>query len=101
MNPYDILGVPPETDDGAVRSAYLEAIKRFPPERYPERFTAISEAYQALKDEKSRLHYELFDMKPGVASPMEAVVRHFAWSERRTPPDFESLKRMLRACVGR
>ena len=65
MNPYDILGVPPEADDGTIRSAYLDAIKRFPPERYPERFTAISEAYQALRDEKSRLHYELFDMQPG------------------------------------
>jgi curved DNA-binding protein CbpA len=101
MNPYDTLGVSPEADDGTVRSAYLEAIKRFPPERYPERFTAISEAYQALKDEKSRMHYELFEMKPGVASPGEAMLSHFAWSERRTPPDFESLKRKLKECASR
>jgi curved DNA-binding protein CbpA len=101
MNPYDILGVRPETDDATVRRAYLEGIKRFPPERFAERFAAISEAYQALKDENSRLKYELFSKKPGVASPLEAVVRHFAWSDRRTPPDFETLKNKLRDCAGR
>jgi len=84
MNPHDILGVPPRRTMGlyAVLTWKPSSVS---PERHPERFTAISEAYQALKDEKSRLHYELFDMEPGVASPMEAVVRHFAWSERRTP----------------
>jgi len=101
MNPYDVLGVSPQADDGTIRSAYLDAIKRFPPERYPERFTAISESYQALRDENSRLQYELFDMQSGVGSPMQAVVQHFAWNERRAPPDFESLKRKLRDCAGR
>ncbi|MDA8141984.1 MAG: J domain-containing protein [Desulfobacteraceae bacterium] len=101
MNPYDILGITPDAGDEAVRKAYLERVKRFPPERAPHRFAAISEAYQALKDEAGRLQYECFNTKTGVASPMEAVVQHFAWGQRPAPPDFETLKRKLRACAGR
>ena len=101
MNPYDRLGIETDADDQTVRSAYLEAIKRFPPERFPERFTAISEAYQALKDEDSRLRYLLFEKAPGVASPMDAVRSHFGWDDRRTPPDFETLKGFLRKCAAR
>jgi curved DNA-binding protein CbpA len=101
MNCYDILGVGVDADDAAVRAAYLEAVKRFPPERHPERFAAVSEAYQSLKDEKSRIEYDWFNTRPGAASPMEAVLRHFVWNNRRTPPDFESMKRMLRACAAR
>lgn len=101
MNPYDRLGIATDANDETIRSAYLEAIKRFPPERFPERFTAISEAYQALKDEDSRLQYLLFEKAPGAASPMEAVKSHFDWSDRRTPPDFETLKGFLRRCASR
>jgi curved DNA-binding protein CbpA len=101
MNPYDILGVPADAQDETIRKAYLEGIKRFSPERCPQRFAAISEAYQALKDENSRLQYELFNKKSAVASPMEAVVRHFAWNGQRTPPEFETLKNQLRHFAGR
>ncbi len=101
MNPYDRLGVDPDATDETVRAAYLEATKRFPPERFPERFTAISEAYQALKDEDSRLTYLLFEKTSGAASPLDAVTAHFDWSDRRTPPDFDTLKAFLRRCAGR
>jgi curved DNA-binding protein CbpA len=101
MNPYDRLGIDTDANDETIRKAYLEAVKRFPPERFPERFTAISEAYQVLKDEESRLRYLLFEKTPGVASPMDAVKAHFDWSDRRTPPDFETLKSFLRKCAVR
>lgn len=101
MNPYDILGVTVDAQDETIRKAYLKGIKRFSPERYPEQFAAISEAYQTLKDENNRLQYELFNKKSGVSSPMEAVVRHFRWNRQRTPPDFETLKNQLRYFAGR
>ncbi|MFC1896061.1 hypothetical protein ACFL0Q_05310, partial [Thermodesulfobacteriota bacterium] len=66
-----------------------------------ERYLARGEAYQTLKDEDSRLRYLLFEKAPGVASPMDAVRSHFVWSDRRTPPDFETLKSFLRRCAAR
>ena len=101
MNPYDRLDVATDADDETIRAAYLAAIKRFPPERYPEQFTAINEAYQALKDEDSRLRHLLFETAPGAASPIDAVRTHFVNSNQRRPPDMETFKRFLRNCLSR
>ena len=101
MNPYDRLGIATDANDETIRNAYLAAIKRFPPERFPEQFTAISEAYQTLKDEDSRLRYLLFEKAPGVASPMDAVRSHFVGATGAHPPDFETLKGFLRRCAAR
>lgn len=101
MNPFDVLGVPVDADDRTVRAAYLALVKRYPPERYPERHMAINTAYQALKDENSRLQYLLFDTQPGGASPMEVVAGHFRWCDRRKPPDWETLRHRILECASR
>lgn len=44
----------PSTDE-EIRRAYLDMVKRFPPERHPREFAEISEAYEALKDETHRI----------------------------------------------
>jgi curved DNA-binding protein CbpA len=95
MNPFDLLGVTPDADDKAVRDAYLEAVKRFPPEHCPDQFSAVSEAYQTIKDEESRLRYILFNTQSTVASPMEAVRQHFSRRRRRVPPDHQTLMQAL------
>jgi len=74
MNPYLILGVLPGASDAEIRSAYLDAIRKFPPEREPERFQTISNAYEQIKDEKSRLNYRLFDRVPPGAKCWQSFV---------------------------
>ncbi len=101
MNPFDRLGVTLEADDEAVRKAYLEAVKRFPPERSPEQFCAVNEAYQAIKDENSRLRYILFNTRSMAASPMDAVRQHFSRCRRRIPPDHKTLMHILQKCAAR
>jgi DnaJ-class molecular chaperone len=101
MNPYDLLGVAPDDDDTTVRNAYLEAVRRFPPEHCPEQFSAVNEAYQAIKDEDSRLRYLLFDTQSTVASPMDAVRQHFSLRRRRVPPDYKTLMHTLRKYAAR
>jgi curved DNA-binding protein CbpA len=101
MNPFDLLGVTPDADDEAVRTAYLEAVKRFPPEHAPEQFCAVNEAYQAIKDEDSRLRYILFNTQSTVASPMDAVRQHFSRQRRRIPPDHKTLMRTLQTYAAR
>jgi len=96
MNPYDQLGIGTDADDTTVREAYLEAVKQFPPDRFPERFAAISKAYEILKTTDTRLQYWLFSQNSWAASPMEAVRSHFKAKNHRTPPDMETMKNLLR-----
>jgi curved DNA-binding protein CbpA len=59
--PYDILKIGEDADDAAVKKAYLAAVREFPPERFPEQFQKIREAYEKIGTAKARLQYELFD----------------------------------------
>lgn len=61
MNPYQLLGIPDDTDDDeAIRSAWLEAVRRFPPEEHPERFARIREAFELIRDRESRYRLRMF-----------------------------------------
>ena len=101
MNPYDLLGVAPDADDSAVRKAYLEAVKRFPPEHCSEQFSAVNQAYQTIKDEESRLRYLLFNTQSTIVSPMDAVRQHFSRHRRRIPPDYKTLVNTLQKYAAR
>lgn len=59
--PFEILEVPEDADDQQIKKAYLAAVHRFPPDRYPERFKKIRGAYERIATEKDRLAYLLFD----------------------------------------
>ena len=63
-DPYLILGIGEDADDSAVETAYLQGIKRCPPDRDPRRFEALRAAYEALRTERARLAHELFDTSP-------------------------------------
>jgi curved DNA-binding protein CbpA len=95
MDPYEILGLTPEADDAAVRAAYLELVRRYPPDHHPQRFAAVSEAYQILKDEGARLRHQLFNLDSGLRSPIEVLQRRFATPEARRPLTAEALQQFL------
>ncbi|HTK74400.1 MAG TPA: J domain-containing protein [Gemmataceae bacterium] len=61
-DPYDTLGLPADADDDAIRRRYLELIRRFSPERAPERFAAVRAAYERLRDRDTRLKHRLFEV---------------------------------------
>jgi curved DNA-binding protein CbpA len=63
-DPYLILGIDRDADDDAVERAYVEAVKRCPPERDAERFNAIRRAHEQLRTRRDRLAYALFDHSP-------------------------------------
>ena len=99
MDPYLILSIPPGSDDAAIRRAYLDAIKTWPPDHDPQKFQAISLAYQQIKDELSRDRYMLFDQTSPGDSPFETLVRQLRWQETPPPLPMESMKAFLRACT--
>lgn len=63
-DPFKLLGVSYDADDEAVRRAWLEQVRRCPPDRDPERFKAIRAAYEQIGDLRGRLRYHLFDSAP-------------------------------------
>lgn len=53
MNIYDagqILEVRPEAGDEHIRAAYLRKVKEYPPDRSPQEFEQVREAYEALRN---------------------------------------------------
>lgn len=57
---YLILGLSPDADDQAIRRRYLQLIQQYTPEKYPEKFKRITEAYEALKTPRERVRTHLF-----------------------------------------
>ena len=46
MNIWEILGIEPTRDQGALRRAYAAAAARYNPEEHPEEFLAVRQAYE-------------------------------------------------------
>ena len=63
---YDLLGVPRGADDATIKAAYRKLAKACHPDRHngcsqqTERFKAVSEAYDVLKDPQKRAAYDRF-----------------------------------------
>ena len=53
-DPQNILGVSDDADPEEIRAAYLKKIKDYPPERCPEEFERIRDAYKILSDPRRR-----------------------------------------------
>jgi curved DNA-binding protein CbpA len=63
-NPQNILGVSQDADAGEIRSAYLNKIKEYPPERCPEEFERVRDAYKILSDPRRRARFLLQSANP-------------------------------------
>src|SRR5437588_9709785 len=60
-DPYAVLGLPADSDDETIRRRYLELVRQFSPEHHPEKFSAVRQAYESLRDLNTRLRYRLFE----------------------------------------
>jgi len=63
IDPYEALGLDHDADPEAIRRRYLELVRRYPPEREPERFARIREAYDRLRDPVIHLENRLFNLQ--------------------------------------
>jgi curved DNA-binding protein CbpA len=84
-DPWEVLGLSGECDDETIRRRYLELVRQFPPEQNPERFAAIREAYECLRDLDTRLRYRIFEA--GKNETIDAIIEELACrnSRRRVP----------------
>jgi DnaJ-class molecular chaperone len=60
-DPYEVLGLELSADEAAIRRRYLELVRQHPPEREPQRFAEIREAYDRVRDPIVHLENQLFD----------------------------------------
>ncbi len=68
QDPYLLLGLKENVTDSDVTAAFHAALRKYPPEREPERFAQISEAYESIRTEEQRVRRRLF---PPCLSPAE------------------------------
>ncbi len=62
--PSQVLGVSDEASAAEIRSAYLRKIKEHPPDRSPEEFERIRDAYEILRDPRRRVRVLLHSEDP-------------------------------------
>ena len=79
-DPYDVLGLPADAEDEAIRRRYLELVRQFPPEQAPERFAIVRGAYERLRDRDTRLKHRLFEA--GRRATLDGLIEEIAC---RTP----------------
>src|SRR4249920_2129058 len=85
MNPFTVLGLEETADDDEVRAAYLAAVRRSPPDRDPEGFRRVREAYEAVRDEDRRLALRLFG--PAPLDRLEGLLDAMADERRHVGPE--------------
>ena len=91
---YLVLGLPHSASDADIRHRYLELVRRHAPERDPERFQKVTEAYEALRDRRRRIQSMLFGVTeyPDHEMALDALV-----DAHRTPRRTPGLKTLLAA----
>lgn len=99
-NAYAILGLTKGVSDKDLKTAYVNLVKKYDPEKHTERFMVIQNAYDRLKSVKSRAKEDLFtynmaqgeflfqqDEKSAEVPPDEAEVSTARGEYRSNPMD--------------
>lgn len=99
MHPYRTLDVPLRVTSETIRQAYLDAIRRYPPERDSERFQLVNQAYSAIASEDDRVKREIGfqDESPPFHSPLEAVAAYWQADLQPQPPGEDDFYAFLNA----
>jgi curved DNA-binding protein CbpA len=93
-DPYQVLELAPDSDDETIRRRYLELVRRFSPERCPEKFAAIRSAYESLRDLDTRLRYRLFEA--GKNETIDALIEEITCGKPRRRIPLQTLLATVR-----
>jgi len=83
-SPHQILGVGLEANDEEIRAAYLRKVKEFPPDRSPQEFEQVRDAYEKLRDPRQRTRTMLLAVDP--QQPLVALLEGHASGPKFTGP---------------
>lgn len=90
---YAILGLPADADDDAIRRRYLALVRQYSPERHPERFAAIRQAYESLRDLDTRVRHRVFEA--GRNESIDAIIEEVACQSPRRRLSLQTLLAVL------
>jgi curved DNA-binding protein CbpA len=93
-DPYTVLGLAADSDDDVIRRRYLELVRQFSPERHPEKFAAVRQAYESLRDLDTRLRYRLFEA--GKNESVESIIEEISCRTSRRRVSLETLLGLLK-----
>lgn len=80
-----LLGVDLGADEQALHNAYVQQIKVHPPDKEPQRFEQLRDAYQLLRDPLQRAQDGLFDVDP--RAPLPALLDDQEQLHRHVGPE--------------
>lgn len=72
MNPYEILGISVNASEQEIRAAYLHKVKEFPPDKSPQDFERVRDAFEALHDPRKRARAML--VSTAFAEPLATLI---------------------------
>jgi len=110
---YQTLNVQPEATQEEIKRAYFQAVRRHPPEKEPEKFKVIRQAYETLGNPKSRQQYDTLqrhgDEISELLSQATAFMQEEEWQDAIRPlkrillldPEQGFVHNLLGVCLGR
>jgi DnaJ-class molecular chaperone len=63
---YKTLELNKDAQQGDIKRAYFAMVRKFPPDRYPDDFMKIREAYEVLSNEATRKQYDSVESMPDI-----------------------------------
>ena len=84
-DPFAVLRLDETANDEMIREAYIVALRISPPDRDPEGFRRIRDAYEQLRDPERRLALRLFG--PAPLTDLTALVETFPEERRYVGPE--------------
>jgi hypothetical protein len=85
---YEILRISREATPEEARAAYVRLVRRYPPERFPERFAALRNAYGKISLDDEYLRNLL---ETGICTKTPLEFAGFLWGDRKElEPETES-----------
>jgi curved DNA-binding protein CbpA len=64
VDPTEVLGVSQDAGEEEIRAAYVRKVKEHPPDRSPEEFERVRDAYDSLRDPRRRMRDRLLAVDP-------------------------------------
>ncbi len=93
-DPFQVLNLPHDSDDDAIRRRYLELVKQYPPGQHPEKFAQVRQAYEMLKDLTTRVRHRLFEA--GEQDTIEKMIEELSCLSPRRRVSLKSLLSLAR-----
>jgi curved DNA-binding protein CbpA len=67
---YETLGIAKDADEGLIKRAYFDLVRKYRPDQFPEEFKEIRTAYETLSDSEKRAEYDSIGDLPPEAAPL-------------------------------